>query len=391
MPRRPVTTETEKTLVEKVVENRAAIAKFKSLPPVPVKGVGTAADLAREVEAVPTIFSLVDYRIGVGGFPISRLTTIQGPSNHGKTTYLIGLLRSFLERGHYAYFGDIERTTPKTYLRQLMGAQFENRAFNMPEKIGKYSDVRENVRQWCEGIAVLRDKGDISPDTTGIVAIDSLANLLPDNMFEELAKTSNPDRKGKKETGPDGLKGRGGQIQALWNTGWFRELTSVLADTRCAFTCIVRENVTEGEGFFADDVIEPVGGKEVKYGPSLRIRVVADPLYEGDGKDKEMVGERHTVQIVKTKISGKEEKIPEAFFYTSNGKLCPFGFDRARDVLDLGLETGVIESRGAFYYAVGRSEHKLGQGKSQALESLRKDEAILENVIALAQVKRKSA
>ncbi len=390
MPRRPVAAsavQESKSLVEKSVETREKIKSATSILKIP--GVGAGSELAREVEAVPTIFPHVDYRIGVGGYPISRLTTIQGPSNHGKTTYLVGLMRSFIEMGHYVLFGDMERTTPKSYLKLLMGEAFESPLFQMPEKLGNYTSVRTLARQWCEGIAKLRDEGTIPPTVTGMVAIDSLQNLLPDNMMDEMAKLSATERKGKKDGGADGLRGRGGQLQASWNKAWFLELTSVLADTRCAFVTIVRENVKDGEGFHAEDIITPVGGKEVLFGPSLRTRVIAQPLYEGEGKEKTMVGEIHTVQIVKTKVSGKEERIPEAFFHTSNGKSGPAGFDRARDVLELGKELGVIQTRGAHYYVVGHhSEHKIGMGANQALETLRNDEPIRLSVEALCKAKR---
>ena len=50
------------------------------------------------MRAVPTIFPQYDRATRVGGHPIERWTTVHGPSNHGKTTFLHGLGASFLQR-----------------------------------------------------------------------------------------------------------------------------------------------------------------------------------------------------------------------------------------------------------------------------------------------------
>jgi len=82
-----------------------------------------------------------------------------------------------------------------------------------------------------------------------------------------------------------------------------------------------------------------------------------------------VVGERHRLDIFKTKVAGKAVKVPAAYFHTSNGALCPRGFDPARDLLELMQGAGLVEGS-AWLSWQGR---RLAQGKENALKRLRSD------------------
>lgn len=372
-----------KSVSQKSTETRDRLSALAAVTGS-VTGVGPASEVIREVESVPTCFPYVDRVLGVGGFPIARVCTIQGPSNKGKSTFCLGLIRSFLQAQHPCLFIDAERSTPKSYARLMIGEElYDLPIFQCPQRIGTYENVRALVRSWTEAIGNAREKGSIPEDTTGLVVVDSLHNLFPSTIMEELEKASKAAKEPKDDkkirfkqpkgrSGVDGMSGMAGMIQAGFNTAWLKELTSLLADTRCAIAIIVRENeVEEGKGLYAKTMYEPVGGKEVKFAPSLRLRVESKPIYEeadGEGTNV-LVGERHRVMVEKTKVSGKKDRIPESWFHTSNGRIAPEGFDRARDVFALATSLGVIEQRGAYYYFDGS---RLGQGEGMTLRELRK-------------------
>lgn len=80
-----------------------------------------------------------------------------------------------------------------------------------------------------------------------------------------------------------------------------------------------------------------------------------------------MLGERHTVEIHKTKVAKRTDKIPTGDFTTSNGVLVPEGFDLARDLLDVGQELGVVELRGASYSFGGE---RIAMGEHNAVKVL---------------------
>ena len=63
----------------------------------------------------------------------------------------------------------------------------------------------------------------------------------------------------------------------------------------------------------------------------------------GVKRGDEIIGEKHLVQIMKTKVGHKDAKVTRCFFHTSNGQHIRAGFDTARDVIDLALGCGVLK------------------------------------------------
>ncbi len=376
---------TRKSITDNANETRDKLRAFSEVT-AQMKGWRPQAEVLREVVSVPTIFPSYDRVVGVGGHPLSRLTVVHAPSNEGKSTFVLGLGRSFLERGHFFGFGDAERTTPQSYVRTMMGAAADHPGFAaLP--IGTYEQVRASVREYCEVISRARDAGTIPKETSALIAIDSIRKLVPEKLWAELSKAIKADteegkksRFEKKAKGVDGAGGRAGQIKAAMNSAWVDELIPLLDDHRISMVVIARETVEEGEGFFAEDLVKVGGGVAINYDASLRLRCLREFVYEDlGGKHKELCGERIEVSVQKTKIGFKDERTPRAFFHTSNGRLCPEGFDLARDVLELGIELGVIEQSGSWFsFAGGR----LGQGKLQALKQLYDQPAVVARVDA---------
>jgi RecA/RadA recombinase len=349
-----------------------------------VSSIKQASDFVQDVSVVPTIFPMFDCQ-HVGGLPIGKLILVQGPSANGKSPYAIGLGRSFVEKGHFFNFIDAERATPAKWLRSLMGEYYDYPTFTVPEKIGTYEDVRAHVRQWCEAIGDARESGDIDPDTTGVIVLDSLKKLVPKNMMEELGKSFGGGDRPKRGPGAakghvDGMGGRGGQIKAGYNAAWVDELVPLLADTRTTMVMITRETVEEGEGFFAKETYTAQGGRHIKYDSSMWLRIVDSPVYQKVGDDeKAVVGHRHTIEILRSKVKAMHDRVVRTAYHTSNGVICPEGFDRVRDVLELSLDTGVLEMKGAYYVRSDDGE-SLGQGEAKTLERLRSEPALVQEL-----------
>lgn len=303
-----------------------------------------AQEVLTSVEAVPTIFPQYDIATRVMGHPTARFCRLRGPSNEGKTTFMIGLMKSFLMKNHFAALADAERTTPPEWLEEMMGDYLGHPAFGaLPVKT--YEHTVDAVRQYCETIAEGRIKGRIPEETTALVCIDSIRKLVPKNLLANLLKDGATGKKASK--GVDGFGGRGGQIKAALNAAWVDELVPLLADTRCSMLIVARETVDPDAGMW-DEGIKVGGGTALYYDSSLDIRVGRTFITEPDDK-KRILGERHRVEIRKTKVGKKELKIPFGYFHTSNGVVSPVGFDLARDVLELAKNEGVIELKGASY------------------------------------------
>jgi RecA/RadA recombinase len=310
------------------------------------KSFRQAREVLRRVRAVPTIFPAFDWKTRVGGCPIDRVMMIHGPSSAGKTQFANGLGLSFLRRGHAYALVDAECTTPIPWLETMMGAYADDPAFfaSRPES---YEQAVDDVRRTALGIAEARDKKKLHADTTCLFVVDSIGKLVPLDIQEKIRKHAAESEKGS----IDGFSGAAGMIKAALNKAWLDQLVPLMNQTGCAIAFIVRESkdreASPMSRKFGSDW-KTTGGGALFYESSLAIRVSrANLLHEQpDDWKSAVVGERHLVEIHKTKVSARQDVVEKCWFSTSNGAWTPEGFDRARDLLELGLDLGVIKQGG---------------------------------------------
>lgn len=304
------------------------------------KGWQPGRQVLTPVSSVPTIFPQFDVATRVRGYPIQRVVMVHGPSNMGKTTFMLGLGRSFLERGHYYFHVDAEMTTPEPWVQENLGQMADAPNF-MAMRPKSFEETAEGVRTAAERLGKLRASGAIPSDTVALFGIDSLQKLVPKDLLKKLL-----DPKLNKDKNVDPLKGRGGMFQAALNTAWMRELIPLLYHCNAGLVLLARESQNPDAGMFEKDY-RVGGGNAVFYDSSLVCRITrGEWVTQGSDENKLIIGERHLVQIVKTKVGHKDAKVSLCNFHTSNGKLIPAGFDRARDVIELGLRAGVLTKTG---------------------------------------------
>ena len=354
-------------------EKQAAGARRKALTAVAerFKSFRPARAVLTRVRAVPTCFVQFDHATKVGGLPIERFMLIHGPSSHGKTTASIGFMRSFLALDHFVLFVDAERTTPITWLEQMMGALTEHPHF-FAQRPATYEDTVDAVRDFLTTLAAAREAGEVPTDTTALIVVDSLRKLVPANIMKKILKDDG-------KSGVDGMGGRAAQVKAAMNAAWLDELVPLLEQTQAGFLAIAREtedpNADQWAKKFGND-FKVGGGKAVYYDASLVMRVER-ASYVGekgeDGGKGETYGERHRVTIRKTKVAGREDRQTTCYFSTSNGVLVPAGFDRARDVVELAEQFGIVEAKGGW---LRWGAHKWN-GRHQAVKKLAADPVTL--------------
>jgi RecA/RadA recombinase len=301
-----------------------------------------ARQVLKRVRAVPTIFPHLDYALKVGGWPIERLALIHGPSHEGKTLLAHGLGLSFLRRGHYYAYVDLERTTPITWLEKLFGPYADDEKFLAARPEGnEYEQVVDDVRDLITNVAERRDKGKLPKDTTVFVVIDSLRKLNPKKFIENLTK------KGASAQGMDGMRGMGAAMKAARNAQWTDDLIPMLDDYMASLAFIGREYANQeaaGNPFVSEDYVVG-GGKAVYFEASLSCRVQHQWIKGNapEGVAPPIFGEKHKCRFKKSKVAGKEAKYIDSFFHSSNGAIVPSGFDLARDLVVLGREMDVIK------------------------------------------------
>ena len=366
-------------LTASMVNNASAARKTAALGARLDKlGLSQAASVLRSVRAVPTIFPWVDTTLGVGGWPTDRFSIVHGPSNHGKTVFVIGQCLSFVQVGHPALFLDAERTTANSgdWVESLMGDCTRSPLFRL-KKPDSYEEIVELTRKFCEAIGDAKAKGEVDQDTTGIIVLDSIRKAIPKKLlaqlmqeFAEGAKAGKNDR-----NGIDGAGGRANQIKAALNAQWADELTALLDQTGTCLIAIAREYQNTDQSQWAQ-AYKLGGGDGIIFEASVRARITESKRYTDD--EHRLFATEHSVEILKTKVAGKEERFPRAFFHLASGNEegIPYGFDRARDVLHLARHLGIIES-GTYFPFEGEN---LGQGERNALKTLRANSALMQRI-----------
>lgn len=347
-----------------------------------------AVEVIRYVEAVPTRFIQYDHTVGVGGHPIARITLVHGNSNEGKSEFALGLGESFLRRDHFFGLVDAERTTPLPWVQSLMKGLERHPGF-MALPATTYEQVVGEVRRFCETIAQARASEELTPDTTGLIVVDSIRKLVPENLLKKMLKEVGDDEKpkrgqkaAKKTKGIDGMGGRAAQVKAALNAQWMDELVPLLADTNTAMVIIAREYDNPDPGMYARPW-KLGGGKALFLDASVDIRVSRSWVYEGKDEGKVVVGERHSLDVHKTKVSGKVEKVPTAYYHTSNGVLVPEGYDAQRDVLELACDAGLVQRTSNGWYTWGKV--RLGNGEGNVVKRLHSDPELFAKVEADAR------
>lgn len=339
-----------------------------------------ASTVLKAVSAVPTRFVQFDHATKVGGLPIERFTLLHGPSGEGKTTFILGLLDSFLECDFPVLYIDSERTTPHTWAARLFPKNADHVLFKAARP-DTYEDATILVRDFCNALKEQRDAGNIDSNYSGLIICDSIRKLVPKDHMKKIQEDA--------KHGLDGMSGRGAMAKAALNAMWMDELVPLLEDSRAAFVCIARET-DDGEANkwakMAGNDFKVGGGKALYYDSSMVIRVQrAGYIYEKDTDTKGPVyGERHRVTIRKTKVSSHEEKQSICYYHTSNGNFLPYGFDRARDLLDIGERFQVIEKRGAWY---SYETEKLGCGANAAVKNIAENPTIMSAIEAAVRLR----
>lgn len=342
-----------------------------------MKGFRPAKEVLTKIRSHPTIFPLYDRATGIGGHPLERVVLIHGPSGHGKTAFVHGLGLSFLHAHNFYAFVDAEYTTPEDWLQTLMSGYSEHPGF-IASRPNSYEETVDSVRSVVTNIADARKRGDIPEETTGLIVIDSLKKLVPVNLMKNLLKGAE-----SADGSIDGARGRGAMMKAALNAQWLDELIPLLYHTKCTLVFIARETESaidlrkpsepgDGMGY------KVTGGKSLIYESSMVGRITHTWVKEGSGDSSRVVGERHRISITKTKVSGKTAKVENGYFHTSNGLLVPQGFDRARDVLELALDSGHVKQTGAWYQC--DTLNCKWQGISKAVVALSQDQVMLDTL-----------
>lgn len=284
-----------------------------------------------EIPVVSTGSLALDIALGIGGLPRGRVTEIFGPEASGKTTLALQVLSEIQKKGGIAAFIDAEHALDVNYAKKI-GVKTDELLISQP-------DTGEQALEIAE---ILVRSGAVD----GVV-IDSVAALVPRAEIE--------GEMGEAHMG----------LQARLMSQALRKLTSTISKSMAIVIFI--NQIRQRIGIQFGNPETTTGGNALKFYASIRLDIRRVSSIK-DGQ--EVVGSRTRVKIVKNKLAPPFKEVEFDMIFGE-------GISREGDIVDLGVETGLIERTGT-WYAYG--ETRLGQGRENAKEFLKKHPDIAKEI-----------
>jgi recombination protein RecA len=274
------------------------------------------------IEAISCGSLGVDIATGIGGVPRARIVEIFGPESSGKTTFALHVVANVQKGGGIAAFIDAEHALDPAYAK-LLGVDTDALLVSQPDDGEQALEIAE----------VLVRSGAVEA-----LVIDSVAALVPRAEIE--------GEMGDSHVG----------LQARLMSQAMRKLAGVAKRTNCCLMFI--NQIREKIGVMFGNPETTPGGHALKFYSSMRI----DIRRIGALKDGEkVIGNRTRVKIVKNKCAPPFRKAEFDILYGE-------GISRESDIIDLGLEHGLVAKAGS-WLSVG--DTRIGQGKENARKFLR--------------------
>ncbi len=288
-------------------------------------------DTKVDVDVIPTGALSLDLALGVGGVPKGRVVEIFGPESGGKTTLTLSIISQAQKSGGVAAFIDAEHALDPTYAKML-GVNLDDLFISQPDTGEQALDIVEML---------------VRSNAIDLIVIDSVAALVPRAEIE----------------GDMGDRHIG--LQARLMSQALRKLTAIISKTH---TCVIFINqIREKIGVMFGSPETTTGGRALKFYSSVRIdlrRITS--VKAGD----DVIGAKVRAKVVKNKVAPPFKKAEFEILHDE-------GISRSGNVLDLGIESGVLEKSGSW---VIYGSEKIGQGRESARQFLR-DNAKVTNEI----------
>lgn len=275
-------------------------------------------------EAIPAVStgSLgLDVALGIGGLPYGRVVEIYGPESSGKTTLTLQVIAEAQKQGKTCAFVDAEHALDPNYAEKL--------GVNVDELLVSQPDTGEQALEICDML--------VRSNAVDVIVVDSVAALTPKAEIE-----------GEMGDSHMGLQARL-MSQAL------RKMTGHVKSSNCLLIFINQIRMKIGVMFGSPETT--TGGNALKFYASVRLDIRRiGAVKQGD----EIIGNETRVKVVKNKVS---PPFKQAEFQILYGQ----GIYRMGEIIDLGVQNGLVDKAGAWYAYNG---DKIGQGKANAAKYL---------------------
>jgi recombination protein RecA len=283
------------------------------------------------VEAYPSGSLGLDLALGIGGFPRGRICEIFGPESSGKTTLALHLAAEAQKKGGTVVFIDAEHALDINYAKRL-GVDTSTLLVAQP-------DSGEQAFEICETL--------VSSGSVDIVIIDSVAALVPRAEIDGEIGDQQPG------------------LQARLMSKAMRKLTAITAKSNTTLLFINQIRMKIGVMFGSPETTS--GGNALKFYASVRL----DIRKIGSIKEQtDILGNRVRVKVVKNKVA---PPFREAEFDVIFNE----GISQIGEIVDIGVERGIIDKAGAWYSYKGE---RMGQGRDGAKTFLKEHPEVAQEV-----------
>ena len=289
------------------------------------------SQVAQDVQAYSTGSLGLDIALGIGGLPRGRIIEIYGPESSGKTTMTLSVVAQAQKLGGTAAFIDAEHALDPSYAEKL--------GVNIDELLVSQPDTGEQALEIADML--------VRSAAVDVIIVDSVAALTPKAEIE--------GEMGDHHVG----------LQARLMSQALRKLTANIkkSNTMVIFINQIRMKI----GVMFGNPETTTGGNALKFYSSVRLDIRRiGAIKKGD----EILGNQTRVKVIKNKVAPPFKQTEFDILYNE-------GISKHGELIDLGVEVGIIEKSGAWY---SYGSDRIGQGRDNVREFLKENPAMAEEI-----------
>ena len=289
------------------------------------------AEIGKDIQAVSTGSLGLDIALGIGGLPRGRVVEIYGPESSGKTTLTLSVVAQAQKLGGTCAFIDAEHALDPAYAGRL--------GVNVNDLLISQPDTGEQALEIADML--------VRSAAVDVIVVDSVAALTPKAEIE--------GEMGDHHVG----------LQARLMSQALRKLTANIkrSNTMVVFINQIRMKI----GVMFGNPETTTGGNALKFYSSVRLDIRRiGAVKKGD----EVLGNQTRVKVVKNKVAPPFRQCEFDILYNE-------GISKEGELIDMGVDHGVVEKSGAWYSHGG---DRIGQGRDNVREFLRQNPDIADAI-----------
>ncbi len=287
--------------------------------------------ISRDIDVISTGSLGLDVALGIGGLPKGRIVEIYGPESSGKTTMTLQVIAECQKAGGTAAFVDAEHALDPEYARRL-GVDVDELLISQPDTGDQALEVVDML---------------VRSSAVDIIVVDSVAALTPKAEIE--------GDMGDTHVG----------LQARLMSQALRKLTGNIKRTNTLVIFINQIRMKIGVMFGSPETT--TGGNALKFYCSVRMDIRRiGAIKRGD----EIVGNETRVKVIKNKMAPPFRQTEFEILYGE-------GVSREGELIDLGVQNGLVDKAGAWYSYNG---DRIGQGKENVRKHFLENPEIADDI-----------